>query len=276
MPATSDAHPLHLALDLVGRRHRQPLVGGARLRHQRVDAGDDPADAAARARVLQHDLVQLQRQIANRHQIGVVLGRQADHVIELQALDAAREDQLGAIEDLFVGDRLVDDAAQPIGAGLGRNRQRALAALLEQRHDRRRQVVQAQRGRADRVAHVLEAAQDVLDVRVIAERDRHQAGARRMRARGLRQIAGCARSGTRGPAGSCSRPSRTGRGWRSRARLRSRKREPNSVSGVKMVVDGGSTASVVLSAAFFTTGGAPVPSRGTNRAMVPSAAYSTS
>ena len=47
-----------------------------------------------------------------------------------------------------------------------------------------------------------------------------------------------------------------------------RKREPNSVSGVKIDVHGGSTASVVLSAAFFTTGGAPVPSRGTNAAMV--------
>ena len=73
---------------------------------------------AACARVLQHDVAHLQRQIANRHQVLVGLGRQADHVVQLQVLDAAREDQLGAVEDLVVRDRLVDDAAQPIGAGL--------------------------------------------------------------------------------------------------------------------------------------------------------------
>jgi alkylation response protein AidB-like acyl-CoA dehydrogenase len=48
-----------------------------------------------------------------------------------------------------------------------------------------------------------------------------------------------------------------------------RKRDPNSVSGVKIDVTGGSTASVVFNAAFFTTGGAPVPGRGVNAAMVP-------
>ena len=50
------------------------------------------------------------------------------------------------------------------------------------------------------------------------------------------------------------------------------KADPNSVSGVKMVVAGGSTASVVLSAALRTTGGAPVPVLGTNAAIVPSSA----
>ena len=41
-----------------------------------------------------------------------------------------------------------------------------------------------------------------------------------------------------------------------------RKREPNSVSGVNSVVCGGSSRSVVLTAALRTTGGAPVPSTG--------------
>ena len=70
----------------------------------------------------------------------------------------------------------------------GSDRQRALAALFEQRHDGRRQVVEPQRGRADRIAHVLEAAQDVFDVGVIAQGDRHQAGARRVRPRRLREL----------------------------------------------------------------------------------------
>ena len=171
------AQPLHLALDHVRLLHRHPLIGGAGLRDQRVHAADDAADTAAGARVPHHDVAQLHRQIANRDEVFVCLGREADHEIELQVLDAARENQLGAVEDLVVRHRLVDDAAQPIGAGFRRDRQRALAALLEQRHDGRREIVEAQRRRADRVAHVLQAAQDVLDVRVIAERDRDQADA---------------------------------------------------------------------------------------------------
>jgi hypothetical protein len=48
-----------------------------------------------------------------------------------------------------------------------------------------------------------------------------------------------------------------------------RKREPNSVSGVKIRVDGGSRRSVLFTAAFFTTSGAPVPGFGRNAAIVP-------
>ena len=51
-----------------------------------------------------------------------------------------------------------------------------------------------------------------------------------------------------------------------------RNREPNSVSGVKILVAGGSSCSVLFTAAFFTTGGAPVPGFGSNAAIVPSAA----
>jgi hypothetical protein len=46
--------------------------------------------------------------------------------------------------------------------------------------------------------------------------------------------------------------------------------DPSSVSGVKIVVAGGSTASVVRRAAFRTTGGAPVPAFGVTAAMRPS------
>jgi hypothetical protein len=49
-----------------------------------------------------------------------------------------------------------------------------------------------------------------------------------------------------------------------------RNRAPNSVSGVKIDVHGGSTASVVFNAAFRTVAGAPVPSRGTKASIVPS------
>ena len=45
--------PLHLAFDRGRRLHRQPLIRGPWLGHQRVDAGDDPSDAPARAGVVE-------------------------------------------------------------------------------------------------------------------------------------------------------------------------------------------------------------------------------
>ena len=74
-------------------------------------------------------VAQLQRQIADRDEVLVGLGRQADHEIQLQVLEAGREDHLRRRQDLVVGDRLVDDAAQPIRAGLRRDGDRPLAAL---------------------------------------------------------------------------------------------------------------------------------------------------
>ena len=75
---------------------------------------------------------------------------------------------------------LVDHAAQPVRAGLRRDRDRALPALPQQPDDRLREVVEAQRCRADRVAHVEEPGQDPLDLRVIAERDRDEPGLARV------------------------------------------------------------------------------------------------
>ena len=49
----------------------------------------------------------------------------------------------------------------------------------QQPDDRLGEVVEPQRGRADRVAHVDQAGQDALDLRVIAERDRDQSRALR-------------------------------------------------------------------------------------------------
>ena len=51
--------------------------------------------------------------------------------------------------------------------------------------DRLGQIVEPQRRRADGVAHLEEARENALDVRVIAERDRHEADAARVRSRAL-------------------------------------------------------------------------------------------
>src|SRR6266545_1563121 len=77
-------HPPDLALDRPIVFHRQPLVRGARLRHERVDAADDTADVAAGALVSQHDLAKLQRHVTDRHEVLVRLRRQPDHEVQLQ------------------------------------------------------------------------------------------------------------------------------------------------------------------------------------------------
>ena len=141
------------------------------------------AARVARARACARGSAIVRSRIATRSS-SVSVG-QADHVVELQVLDAGPEDQAGAVEDLVVRDGLVDDAAQPIGAGLGRDRDRPLAALAEQADDRLGEIVEAERGRADAVAHLDEPLEDVLDVGVIAERDRHEADAIGVRPRRL-------------------------------------------------------------------------------------------
>ena len=110
-------------------------------------------------------------------QIVVGLRRQPDHEIQLQVLETGGEDHLGGLQDLVVGDRLVDHAAQAIRSGLGRDRDRPLAAAAQQIENGRRQIVEAQRGRADGVAHLDQLGQDLLDLGVVAQRDRHQTGA---------------------------------------------------------------------------------------------------
>ena len=146
-----------------------------------------PIDAAGLG-VLQHPLAELQREIANRHEVVVCFRGEADHVVELQVLEAARENQVGAVEDLVVGDRLVDDAAQPVRTGFGRDRDRALAAGAEDPDDRLGDVVEAERRRADAVAHFVKPGEDALDLRVIAERDRHEADTVGVNARPLGEL----------------------------------------------------------------------------------------
>ena len=182
------AQALDLAVDRRVVLHRQPLIGGAGLGHERVDAADDAADVPAALGVPHHDVAHLQRLIADRHEVVVGLGGDADHVIELQVLHPRREDHLGGREDLVVGDRLVDHAAQAVGSDFRRDRDGALAARAQQVEDGRRQVVEPQRRRADAVAHLRQAREDLLDVRVIAQRDRHEAGAIRIRPRRLGQL----------------------------------------------------------------------------------------
>ena len=180
--------PFDLAIDDVRILHRDPLIGRPRLRDQRVHAADDPTDLALGLRVFHHALANLQRQIANRDQVLVRLGGEADHVVELQVLDAVGKNQIGAIENFVVGHGLVDHATQTIGSGFRRDGNRSLAALLQHLDDGLRQIVETQRCGTDGVAHLQEVRENAFDVGMIAERNRHQADAARMRPRLAREL----------------------------------------------------------------------------------------
>ncbi len=138
--------------------------------------------------VLQHRLAQLQCKIANRHEVLVRFGGDSDHEVQLQVLHPRREDHLCRFEDSVVGQRLVDDTTQSIGAGLGRDGDRLFAALPQQTKNRRCDVVESQRRRADAVAHIDQPREDLFDLRVVAQRDRHQTCAARVRPRLLSQL----------------------------------------------------------------------------------------
>ena len=153
---------------------RQPLVRGAGLRNERIHTPDDPADLAPRAGMLQHPLPNLARQIPNRLQVLVGLGGEADHVVQLQVFNAAREDKLRPIENLVVGHGLVDHPPEAVRSSFGRDGHAALAARAEQAHDRLRQVVEPERRRTDRIPHLDQSRQNPLDVGVITQRDRDE------------------------------------------------------------------------------------------------------
>ena len=94
--------------------------------------------------MFEHAVAHLEGEVADAFEIFVGLGGESDHVIELQVLDAAREDQVGAIQDLFVGNGLVDHAAQAIGSRFRRDGQRAFSALAQQPDDRFGEIVEAE------------------------------------------------------------------------------------------------------------------------------------
>src|SRR5262245_10132900 len=170
------AHPLDLAVDGSIVFHRQPLVRRSGFRHERVHTADDAPKLTAAALVAQHDVAKLQRKVANRDEIVVSLRRQPNHEVELQVVETAGEDHLRRRENLVVRDRLVDDTPQPIGSCFRRDRNRALTASAEQFEDRRREIIEAKRGGANRVAHVDQLRENLLDLGVVAQRDRHEAG----------------------------------------------------------------------------------------------------
>ncbi len=155
MPETSSRRRLIFRSIIVRPRHRQPLIGRSGLGNERIDGRDEPADRSARpVRRRPSSLPQRHRQIPNGDEVVVCFRWKADHVVELQVLDAGVEDEAGAVENLVVHHGLVDDAAKTIRAGFRRDRDGALAALAKKTDDGLGEVVEPQGCRADAIAHL--------------------------------------------------------------------------------------------------------------------------
>ena len=78
--------------------------------------------------------------------IFVCLGRQTEHIVELDAVPTALEGDSAGIQQIFLGDVFVDHVAQALATALYGKGQAALANLLQLFHELHREVVRAQRG----------------------------------------------------------------------------------------------------------------------------------
>ena len=144
---------------LVGER--LVLVGRVRLRDERVDR-------RARSRRRGRAAAPPRRRcrggpLDSAHDVAHVLvglGRQPDLQVELQPREAAREDEPRLLAEHLVGDLLVDVPPQPLVAGLGRDRERALALAREDLEDRVLDRVDLDGGKRDVVPELGEALED--------------------------------------------------------------------------------------------------------------------
>ena len=179
---------------LVGER--LVLVGRVRLGDERVDRRHDLGDAAERR---PSSTAISCSSLDQPHDVAHVLLRlrgQPDLEVELQAREAAREDEARLLVEHRVGDLLVDVAPQPLVAGLGRDRQRLLALPREHLEDRVLDRVDLDGGERDVVLELRQALEDRDDLGVVADRGGDQARAVRQRPRLARDLQDRRRPGT--------------------------------------------------------------------------------
>ena len=115
-----------LLLEEVDAVERRPLKGGPRLRHERPDR--DIHFLAAVLATLREDSLDEQDQLV---QIFFRLGREPDHRVDLDEVPTAREGDVGRLDHVRVRERLVDDAAEPVRAGLRSERETGLSHLRD-------------------------------------------------------------------------------------------------------------------------------------------------
>ncbi len=163
-----------LALEDVDAVEGRPLEGRPGLRHEGADG-----DVDVLAAVLPSLREDARDELDELVEVGGLLGRQADHRVDLDQVPTAREGDVGRLDHVVVGERLVDDAAQPVRARLGREREAGLADFRHGVGQAHREGLRAQRGQRDRHPAVGElrrqALHERLDLRVVGGREREQA-----------------------------------------------------------------------------------------------------
>ena len=97
------------------------------------------------AGVLAPRLQDLIDELCDAEHILVRLRGQAEHEVELHIVPAALKGNGAGIEDLLLRDILIDGVAQALRTGLRRERQAALAHLLQPQHEIAGKIVRAQR-----------------------------------------------------------------------------------------------------------------------------------
>jgi hypothetical protein len=97
--------------------------------------------------------------------VAVLLGRQPDHEVELEAMPAAREHPPRALLDVRLGDVLVDHVAHALRAGLGRERQPADPGQRQLVEQILVEPVRAQRRHRHRHAALAQLPRERLDQR---------------------------------------------------------------------------------------------------------------
>ena len=159
-----------LALERLDAVEGRPLEGRPGLRHERADRNVDLL--AAVLAPLREDAFDERDELV---EVGRRLGRQADHRVDLDEVPAAPERDVGGGDHVGVGERLVDDAAQAVGARLRREREAGLAHLGDRVGQADREGLGPQRRQGDRHAPVgelrREALHERLDLRIVGRRE---------------------------------------------------------------------------------------------------------
>ena len=135
-------------LEFRRRNLRRPLKRSKRLRHETRDAHRDFDVAAIFYRAVQVD--DLLRKLGNARNVRVSFRRQAHHEIQLDGLPALGEGGGARVKQILFGYVLVDDVAQTLRAGFGREGQPALSDGLDAFGKLNRKAVdtQARQGKA--------------------------------------------------------------------------------------------------------------------------------
>ena len=131
------------------------------FRYERVHGKRNAAHPPALAGEAEHHLLADPHGDARHPEDVLGLGGQAAHEIHLHVLHPLRERVLGGPADLVVGEVLVDDLPHPLGARLGGDRDRALAACRHPAGQLGSDRVHAQGRRAERAAEFADVAERV-------------------------------------------------------------------------------------------------------------------